>query len=54
MTHLYRQKAQQENLLNHKVANLMQLRLTMADRLKDTISKLTEVQSRILDGELIR
>ncbi|XP_034939786.1 signal transducer and activator of transcription 5B [Chelonus insularis] len=49
-----RQKDQQEQLLNHKVANLMQLRLTLADKLKDTISRLNSLQSRVLDDELIR
>ncbi|KAG8033982.1 hypothetical protein G9C98_008463 [Cotesia typhae] len=49
-----RQKEQQEQLLNHKVANLMQLRLTLADKLKDTITKLNSLQSKVLDDELIR
>ncbi|XP_029036779.1 signal transducer and transcription activator Stat92E isoform X1 [Osmia lignaria lignaria] len=49
-----RQKEQQEQLLNHKVAGLMQLRLTLADKLKDTITRLNSLQSRVLDDELIR
>lgn len=49
-----RQKEQQEQLLNHKVANLMQLRLSLADKLKDTISRLNNLQSKVLDDELIR
>ncbi|XP_015116346.1 signal transducer and activator of transcription 5B [Diachasma alloeum] len=51
---LRRQKEQQEQLLNHKVASLMQLRLTLADKLKDTITRLASLQSRVLDEELIR
>nr|KAF7389710.1 hypothetical protein H0235_018194 [Vespula pensylvanica] len=49
-----RQKEQQEQLLNHKVTGLMQLRLTLADKLKDTIARLNTLQSRVLDDELIR
>lgn len=49
-----RQKEQQEQTLNHKVTMLLQLRLTLADKLKDTISKLNLLQSRVLDDELIR
>ncbi|XP_066595837.1 signal transducer and activator of transcription 5B [Prorops nasuta] len=48
------QKDQQEKLLNHKVAGLMQLRLTLAEKLKDTITRLNSLQSRVLDDELIR
>lgn len=32
----------------------MQLRLTLADKLKDTITRLNSLQSRVLDDELIR
>lgn len=32
----------------------MQLRLTLADKLKDTIARLNSLQSRVLDDELIR
>ncbi|KZC10554.1 Signal transducer and activator of transcription 5B [Dufourea novaeangliae] len=49
-----RQKEQQEQVLNHKVTGLMQLRLTLADKLKDTITRLNSLQSRVLDDELIR
>ena len=49
-----RQKEQQEQHLNHKVTTLLQLRLTLADKLKDTISKIDLLQSRVLDDELIR
>ncbi|XP_014206630.1 signal transducer and activator of transcription 5B isoform X2 [Copidosoma floridanum] len=49
-----RQKEQQEQHLNHKVTTLLQLRLTLAEKLKDTISKLHVLQARILDDELIR
>lgn len=37
-----------------QVAGLVQLRLTLADKLKDTISHLNTLQSRVLDDELIR
>lgn len=50
----YRQKEQQEQLLNQKVTCLMQLRLTFADKLKDTIAKINTLQSKVLDDELIR
>ncbi|GLG97418.1 Signal transducer and transcription activator [Gryllus bimaculatus] len=51
---LRRQKEMLEQMLNQKVANLMQLRLTLADKLKDTLSHLNGLQSRVLDDELIR
>ncbi|XP_066996363.1 signal transducer and activator of transcription 5B isoform X2 [Anabrus simplex] len=51
---LRRQKEMLEQMLNQKVASLMQLRLTLADKLKDTISHLNTLQSRVLDDELIR
>jgi signal transducer and activator of transcription 5B len=37
-----------------QVAGLVQLRLTIADKLKDTITHLNTLQSRVLDDELIR
>ncbi|XP_021921233.1 signal transducer and activator of transcription 5B isoform X3 [Zootermopsis nevadensis] len=43
-----------EQMLNQKVAGLVQLRLTLADKLKDTITHLNTLQSRVLDDELIR
>ncbi|XP_014484889.1 PREDICTED: signal transducer and activator of transcription 5B isoform X2 [Dinoponera quadriceps] len=49
-----RQREQQEQILNHKLAGLMQTRLLLADKLKEIISKLGSLQSRILDDELIR
>jgi len=51
---LRRQKEMLEQMLNQKVAGLVQLRLTLADKLKDTISHLNTLQSRVLDDELIR
>lgn len=51
---LYRQREQQEQILNHKLAGLMQTRLLLADKLKEIINKLGSLQSRILDDELIR
>ncbi|KDR18762.1 hypothetical protein L798_06440 [Zootermopsis nevadensis] len=49
-----RQKDMLEQMLNQKVAGLVQLRLTLADKLKDTITHLNTLQSRVLDDELIR
>ncbi|XP_051171360.1 signal transducer and activator of transcription 5B isoform X2 [Leptopilina boulardi] len=49
-----RQKEQQEQLLNHKVATMLQLRLSIADKLKDNVGKLSILQSRVLDDELLR
>lgn len=49
-----RQKDQQESHLNQKVTTLLQLRLTLADKLKDNIHDLHGLQSRILDSELIK
>ncbi|PNF23502.1 Signal transducer and activator of transcription 5B [Cryptotermes secundus] len=51
---LRRQKEMLEQMLNQKVAGLVQLRLTLADKLKDTITHLNTLQSRVLDDELIR
>ncbi|XP_049786720.1 signal transducer and activator of transcription 5B isoform X3 [Schistocerca cancellata] len=52
---LMKHKETLEQLLNQKVASMMQLRLTFVDKLKDTIeSHLTKMQSRVLDEELIR
>lgn len=41
-------------MLNNKLAGLMQLRLSMIDKLKDIIARITTLQSRVLDDELIR
>ncbi|KAJ8681673.1 hypothetical protein QAD02_017465 [Eretmocerus hayati] len=49
-----RQKEQQEQHLNHKITTLIQLRINLADKLKDTIAKINQLQSRVLDDELIR
>ena len=49
-----RQKEQQEALLQHKVATVLQLRLTLADKLQDTINNLGQLQARVLDDELTR
>lgn len=49
-----RQREHQEQLLNHKVSGFMQLLLQLADKLKDTITRLVNLQSRVLDDELIR
>nr|CAD7568073.1 unnamed protein product [Timema californicum] len=53
-TKLRRQKEMFEQMLNQKVSGLMQLRLTLVDKLKDTITHLNTLQSRVLDDELIR
>lgn len=49
-----RQKEHQEQVLNHKFSTLLHLRLTLADNLKDTISKLNDVCCKVLDDELLR
>ena len=36
-----------------KVAGLMQLRLTLAEKLQRTVNHLTSLQARVLDEELI-
>lgn len=51
---LRRQKEYQEQGINNKVATLLHLRLTFADKLKDTLAMLANVQSRVLDDELTR
>lgn len=40
--------------LTNKVACVVHLRVQSIDRMKDTITKLSILQSRILDEELIR
>ena len=37
-----------------QVSGLLQMRLALADKHKETVSLLTQVQSRVLDEELIR
>ncbi|XP_014225592.1 signal transducer and activator of transcription 5B isoform X2 [Trichogramma pretiosum] len=49
-----RQKEAQELKLNNHVQSLLQQRINLADRLKDTIGKLAFLQCRVLDDELIR
>ncbi|KAK6639420.1 hypothetical protein RUM43_007693 [Polyplax serrata] len=51
---LKRQKDNMEQMLNQKVSAMVQLRMSLVDKLKETISHLTTLQSRILDSELIR
>ncbi|XP_044268459.1 signal transducer and activator of transcription 5B isoform X2 [Tribolium madens] len=51
---LTRQKEMLEQVLNQKVAGLMQLRLAIVDKFKETIQLLNQLQSNILDDELIR
>lgn len=49
-----RQKELMEQALNQKVASLMQLRLALSDRLKETYHLLTQLQAHVLDEELIK
>lgn len=51
---LRRQKELMEQALSQKVAGLIQMRLTLADKLKDTCDHLSALQLRVLDGELTR
>lgn len=50
---LKRQKEQGEQNLTHKITSIFNLRVESIDKLKDTIHKLSILQSRILDEELI-
>ncbi|KAL0269585.1 UNVERIFIED_CONTAM: hypothetical protein PYX00_007268 [Menopon gallinae] len=43
-----------EQVLNQQVSSLVQFKMTLADKLKETITLLTVLQNRILDDELIR
>lgn len=51
---LLRQKDHQDSILKHQVATLLQLRMSIIDKLKDTVTRLTMLQSRVLDEELIK
>ncbi|XP_054272701.1 signal transducer and activator of transcription 5B isoform X2 [Macrosteles quadrilineatus] len=51
---LRKQKEMFDVMLNQKVAVLMNMQLALADKLKDTVTQLAVLQSRILDDELIR
>ncbi|KAF7994788.1 hypothetical protein HCN44_004260 [Aphidius gifuensis] len=51
---LLRQKEHQDQILKHQVATLLQLRMSIIDKLKDTLARLTVLQSRVLDEELIK
>lgn len=42
------------NLLYFKVAGLMQSRLALGDKFKETVQQLNKLQSQVLDEELIR
>lgn len=48
-----RQKEMMEQMLNQKVASLMNLRLALSDKLKETYQHLNALQSQVLDEELI-
>lgn len=43
-----------EQALNTKVTGLVQLRLTISEKLKETFHLLTQLQTHVLDEELIR
>lgn len=49
-----RQKENLEQVLNQKVAGLMQSRLALGDKFKETVHLLNKLQSQVLDEELIR
>lgn len=51
---LRRQKEMMEQMLNQKIAALMQLRLALGDKLKDTLASINSLQAQVLDDELIR
>lgn len=51
---LQRQKEMMEQALNSKVTSLVQLRLTLSEKLKETYMLLTQLQTHVLDEELIR
>ncbi|GLV38891.1 Signal-transducer and activator of transcription protein at 92E [Carabus blaptoides fortunei] len=51
---LIRQKEMMEQMLNQKIAGLMQLRLALGDKLKETIASINSLQAQVLDDELIR
>ncbi|XP_044753022.1 signal transducer and activator of transcription 5B isoform X2 [Coccinella septempunctata] len=48
------QKETLEQGLNQRVAGLMQLRLALSDKLKETVQLLNQLQTHVLDEELIR
>lgn len=48
------QKDMLEKVLNQKVAGLMQSRLALGEKLKETFQLLTQLQAHVLDEELIR
>ncbi|XP_025832763.1 signal transducer and activator of transcription 5B-like [Agrilus planipennis] len=43
-----------EQLLNQKIAGLMQLRLALGDKLQETFTLINTLQAQVLDEELIR
>ncbi|CAG9825338.1 unnamed protein product [Phaedon cochleariae] len=51
---LQRQKEKQEQLLNQKVAGLMQLRMALGEKLQETYQLLSQLQTHVLDEELTR
>ncbi|XP_046397100.1 signal transducer and activator of transcription 5B isoform X2 [Ischnura elegans] len=51
---LRRQKDVMEQVLSQKVAGLIQMRLSLADKLKETFDHLSALQARVLDVELTR
>ncbi|XP_074031027.1 signal transducer and transcription activator Stat92E isoform X1 [Leptinotarsa decemlineata] len=51
---LQRQKELLEQVLNQKIAGLMQLRLALGEKLKETYQLLMQLQTHVLDEELIK
>lgn len=54
MQKLQRQKEMYELALNTKVANLMNMKIGLSDKLKSTVHNISLLQTHILDDELIR
>lgn len=51
---LTRSKGVLDQALQQKVAAIVQMRITLIDKLNDTVKTMTHLQSRVLDDELIR
>lgn len=54
ITQLQRQKEMFEKALNQKVATLMQARLALVEKFKENVQLLTQLQTHVLDDDLIR
>ncbi|CAG9853830.1 unnamed protein product [Phyllotreta striolata] len=51
---LQKQKESLEQILNQKLAGLMQMRLALGEKLKETYQLLAQLQTQVLDEELIK